>query len=332
MTEVIPFQPNTALSADDQARVLTYRQASKAERTVDEYKANWRIFETYCALKHYQPLPATPDTVESFIAFLADTNLSVNTIQMRLAAIGYIHRIAGYASPTQDVTVKETMKGIRHTVGTGVNKKDPLRIEDLRKACSGFEEDERGLRNRAMLLVGYFGAFRRSELVAIAAKNVRFQEDQTAIIIPKSKTDQAKKGRTKHLPILEQEFSDVCPTRALRRWMEKAGIGSGPVFRPIDRWGNTHERFMTGKEVERLVKAAAMLAGLDPELLSGHSLRAGFVTDATFADATDTEIMEQTHHTSRDTVDEYRHTHGKAAISATQKIVNALLTKREPGN
>lgn len=339
---IIPTEAPAALDlaldpALDAEYKSTFRQESKAGKTVRDYKSHWAAFEFYCGLFGYVAMPATAGIVERFIDAQAkgkhtgkdDTGayngqpgdkLSVSTIQARLAAIGFIHEAAGQPNPTKTIGVRSAMQGIRRSLGVAPTKKVALTIDEIRKAVAVLGDDLRGKRDRAMLLAGYFGAFRRSELVALTAAQLRFEREQTRVTISKSKTDQEGRGKFKHLPVLADELADICPTRALRSWLDAAGIGSGPVFVGIDRWGHPSGAPMTGKEVARLVKRVVELTGLSAKDFAGHSLRSGFVTDATRAGAADSEIMEMTGHTSRQTVDEYRQMHGAGALSAAHKV------------
>lgn len=316
--------PVPADTAHDDDLVSKYRGASKSAKTIADYKSHWAAFEEFCRVRRAVAMPAAPETVERFISNLANDGCSVSTIRARLAAIGYIHEIAGAANPAKTIGVRETMKGIARERGSAPTKKAALTIDEVRRGVAVLDTNPRGLRDRAMLLTGYFGAFRRAELVALAVHQVRFERDQTRILIARSKTDQEGKGKIKHLPVLASELADICPTRALRAWLESGGIGSGAVFRAIDRWGHVSNKPMTSKEVARLVKRVAEATGLSAKDFAGHSLRSGFVTDATKAGATDAEIMEQTGHTRRETVDEYRQLHGHGALSAAHKVVELV--------
>lgn len=341
--KAIAITPNVALTlatlaTQDTERVSKYRGASKSAKTITDYKGHWLAFDRFCQSRQLLPiLPATADTVEKFIVALADgwrwptpmptaveEPVSVSTIRARMAAIGYIHEIAGHGDPTKTVDIRETMKGIARNLGTAPTKKTALTIDEIRKAVGTLGDDLRGKRDRAMLLAGYFGAFRRSELVALVVSQLRFEREQTQVAIIKSKTDQEGKGKFKHLPVLTNGLVDICPTRALRAWLDASGIGSGPVFRAIDRWGHLRNEAMTGKEVARLVKRVVMSTGLSGKDFAGHSLRSGFVTDATKAGAADAEIMEQTGHTRRETVDVYRQLHGHGALSAARKVAELV--------
>lgn len=305
-------------------RVGEYRFASKSPSTIRQYNSAMGEFKKFCAYRGFVALPTTASVIEVYVTDMASTGSSLNTIRVHLAAISYAHDIQGHLNPVRDIHVRETMKGVARKLGPHVNKKTALTVEDLRLACQGFGDDLRGLRDRAMLLVGYFGAFRRSELVAVTVNQVRFERGQTRVLIQHSKTDQEGKGLYKHLPTLKDDLADLCPTKSLRAWLNAAGIGSGPIFRAIDRWGHVRDDFMDPKQVERIAKKAAGLAGLHPAHFAGHSLRSGFVSDSSLAGATDFEIMEQTGHKSRDTVDEYRQMHGTGALNATEKIAEMV--------
>ena len=315
------IQPTDA----EMLRIYRYKAASKSDKTIEDYRYGWKYFEEFCQPRGSRMIPASPLTICSYATTMADKGLSMNTIRARLAAIGFTHEAAGKPNPIKDFTVKSVLKGIGNKIGTAVDKKTAIGIKELRDACAMIDtSDLRGKRDKAMLLVGYFGAFRRSELVGIRLEHITFQADQTKILLKKSKTDQAGKGLIKHIPILEAQHADICPTRALRQYWAATGKRGGLIFRAINRWGHLSES-IGSKEIERLVKRVAESLGLDPADFAGHSLRSGFVTDATNAEVQDSDIMEQTHHTNRATIDEYRQTHGKGAMRAIDKITTKLL-------
>ena len=188
-------------------------------------------------------------------------------------------------------------------------------LEGMRKLIAGIEDDLRGQRDKAMLLIGYAGAFRRSELVGVTVADLTFYEDRVSILLPRSKTDQEGAGKTKTIAVIG---GDLCPVTALRTWIATAGIEAGHVFRGIDRHGHVHEG-LNDREVARIVKKRATAAGLDPKKLAGHSLRAGFVTQNALAGIPDWKIAEQTGHKPGSKVlHDYIRAAGKGAMDASR--------------
>ena len=212
------------------------------------------------------------------------------------------HEMAGYADPTGNKHVKLTLKGIRRKVGTAKAKKSPILATDVRAMTNSLPARLIGLRDRALILLGFAGAFRRSEVAQIAIEYVEETAEGIKVFIPRSKTDQEGQGR--YIGIKRGAIPATCPVRALNAWIEAAGISSGPIFRRVDRHGNVKEP-ITAQIVALIVKRAAAAAGLDPAKYSGHSLRAGFVTQGALNGATETNIMRQTGHTSHATVRGY---------------------------
>jgi integrase len=175
--------------------------------------------------------------------------------------------------------------------------------EDLRRLVAEIEDDLVGVRDRALLLVGWAGALRRSELVALRVEDLEFAEGGVVMQIRKSKTDQDGRGQEIGVPCGSSD--DVCPVTALREWLGEAGISAGPVFRKIDQWGNVGVNALHPGTVADIVKKRVSVLGLDPSLFSGHSLRAGLATSAAQAGASELTIMAQTRHASSAMVKRY---------------------------
>ena len=195
------------------------------------------------------------------------------------------------------------MRGIRREKGVAPQGKAPILLDTLRQMIAALPDDRRGLQDKAILLVGFAGAFRRGELVSLTIADVRFVEEGMIIYLRRSKTDQEGEGFSKGLPYGESDAT--CPVRALRRWLEVASITSGPLFRPIDRHGTVGQAALRSHGVVRTVKRAAELIGLDATDLSGYSLRAGLVTTAAQAGVSERVILAQTGHKDVRTVRRY---------------------------
>jgi integrase len=239
----------------------------------------------------------------------------LSTIDIRLAAIAFFHRTIGLADPTADAGVRVVLKGIRHELGTAPSKKAPVMLDELEaliEASAGVGLASK--RDRALILLGWAGAFRRSELVALEVADVHIGE-RVIIQIRKSKTDQDGKGKIKVIPPIGGE---LCPVQALRDWLQASGINSGPLFRAVDRWGHVRGGRLGDKTVARVVKKVAERAGLEPRQFAGHSLRSGFTTQAAIGGAQSRDIMELTGHKSEAVMRGYIQDAGLGAMSAVR--------------
>lgn len=276
-------------------KARSYVDQAKAPSTRRAYRGDWERFATWCAARHLAALPAAPETVVLYITDQADT-YKVATIERRLIAISAIHQAARHESPAHSIAVREVMKGIRRELGTAQAGKAPAiagevkaMVADLPKTCHGIQE-------RALLLVGFAGAFRRSELVALNADDVQLGRAGLTIHIRRSKTDQEGQGRQIGIPY--GSHPETCPVRAVKAWMKAGGIVAGPLFRSINRADAVSAHRLSDKAVARAVKRGAERAGLDPSRYAGHSLRAGLATSAAAAGVEERVIAKQTGHKS----------------------------------
>jgi integrase len=297
--------------------VRHYVNASKADNTKRAYGTAWAEFEQFCDEHHYPSLPAPAVAVVDYLTTLADAGQSVSTITVKLSAISFYHENAKADNPIKTPEVKATIAGIRRVKGIMPRRKAPATFDLLKTVITSLPHDLRGMRDKAILLLGFSGAFRRSELVAVQVEDLRIDLSGLTVLIRHSKTDQEGAGMTKTIPTLRN--SDLCPVQALRAWMDAAGISSGPVFRSIDRWGHVHGA-MDGREIARIVKRTATAAGIDPRQLSGHSLRAGFVTQAALDGVEVWAIKEQTGHKSDKVLMGYIRAAGRGARSAVKTV------------
>ena len=243
------------------------------------------------------PLPASPETVALYLAALAATHRPA-TMTRRLTAITKAHQIAGHPSPAtmQQPAVSETLKGIRRTLGTAQQVKAPLLTADVRRMVEALPENLAGCRDRALLLLGFAGGFRRSELAALDVGDVLATEDGIVVKLRRSKTDPEGKGRDVGIPY--GSTPSTCPVRALTAWKTAAGIAEGALFRGVDRHGHLGSVRLHKDSVGLVVKRAAEAASLDPAKYAGHSLRAGLATQAYLNGAGELAIMRQTGHRS----------------------------------
>lgn len=282
----------------------SYARLSKAENTLKAYRSDWAAFISFCERRQVASLPAAPATVAAYAADAART-LKANTVERRLTAISQVHQLAGCANPVEDKLVRTVMAGIRRVKGTAQQGKEPLSPEVLRSMFINREpHDLRTVRDRALLLIGFAGALRRKELVQLRFEDLRFTEGGVVVTIPQSKTDQQGEGQTVGIPFGSHLQS--CPVLALEAWLDRARITSGPLFPVIGRWGTeVGVKPICDHQLAKIVKRHAELAGLDPALYSGHSLRSGLATAAAAGGASERSIMEQTRHRSLKQVRKY---------------------------
>jgi integrase len=267
------------------------------------YADNTRVAYSY-DLQHFLEwggkVPTTPEMLAKYLAAYAGI-LANSTLARRLVAINLEHRVRGLKAPTEHALVTSTLRGIRRTFRQPQRRVAPLLKEQL-LAIIGRLTGVSGARDEALLLVGFAGAFRRSELVALEVADLRFTSEGVLIHVRYSKTDQEGEGRTVAIPFAR---GSVCAVRALQRWLEVGGITTGKVFRGVDRHGNVAARGLDPHSVARIVKIHVAQIGLDPDLFSGHSLRAGLVTSAAKAGVSAWKIRQQTGHKTDAMVDRY---------------------------
>jgi len=287
--------------APDVAAAVNYARAEKAPATRRAYGTDFYLFSAWCDAKGAPALPASAETVAAYLAAEADRGTKASTLGRRIAAIRFAHKLASLPTPTDSEAVKATLRGIRRTIGAAKVKKAPAIAEWIKAMVRTCPDTVAGKRDRALLLLGFAGAFRRSELVALDVEHVEETVDGLRVLIACSKTDQEGEGAT----IAIARGSDACPVRALREWLDAAGIESGPIFRPINKAGTVSEQRLTDRSVANLVKAYAGRAGLDAKLFAGHSLRSGFLTSAAGKGASIFKMMDVSRHKSVDNLRGY---------------------------
>ncbi len=296
----------------DQA--VSFARLAKAPNTRRAYDADWRAFSQWCGENRCVAAPASPQVIALYVTHLAKSGKKANSISRALAAIASRHTILSVhdknagPSPTKHPLVVETMAGIRRSLGTARTQKRPTTIDDvLGPMVRSLPEGIRGVRDRAILLVGFAGGFRRSELAAIRMDDVTFEREGVTIHLHRSKTD--KEGKGTAIAISYGAMPSTCPVSALRAWMDELegrGLASGAVFRGIDRRGRIQPSRSAerdaGKLISRVVKRAAQVAGLDPGSFGAHSLRAGLATQAAIKGKSLDLIAKGGRWTSLDTV------------------------------
>jgi site-specific recombinase XerD len=280
-----------------------YVGLSKAFNTVRAYESDWAHFEAWCRKNKLRAFPGEPTSVGLYVAELADTH-KTSTITRRLASISRYHRDHNWYNPAslKFAAVSEVIRGIKREKGTRPQTKSALSTDELRRMMAALPGTPRGLRDRALLLLGFAGGFRRSELAALELGDVEDTTDGLKVLIRRSKTDQEAEGRIIGIPYGSDPRT--CPVRAHRAWIAASAITDGPVFRHFHN-RKMGDRAISPQVVALVVKHAADRAGLDPAGLSGHSLRSGLATTAARNGASERSIMKQTGHRSVQMVRRY---------------------------
>ena len=297
-TALIALEPATLPVEFTEALELAsdFAKASKAQATQAAYGSDFRIFESWCRARGLSALPGSAESLCAFLADQASLGKRASTLGRRLAAIRYFHRAAGYDTPTADEKVKATLSGIRRTIGAAPVRKKAATSDIVLGMVGGKGQSLRELRDRAILLLGFAGAFRRSELVALDVVDIEWTAEGALITIRRGKTDQEGLGRKVGIPHGEI----ACPVAALKSWLEAAAIVEGAVFRRIfnKRAQRVTDKRLAGRNVASIVKAGAARLGFDPSTFGGHSLRSGLVTTAVKRGVNLMKVCDQTGHKS----------------------------------
>ncbi|MBI3768233.1 MAG: tyrosine-type recombinase/integrase [Deltaproteobacteria bacterium] len=278
-----------------------FAEAAHAPATRRAYAADWRVFAAWCAARGVLACPATPEVLATFLAAEATAGLGATTLGRRLAAIAYAHKAHGIEAPTRATVVQATLRGIRRTLGTAVRQKTPLTADRLLLVLAALPPTLQGCRDRALLLLGFAGALRRSELAALCVEDLETVPEGLRVTIRRSKGDQEAAGQT----IAVIRGARACPVAAVDAWLTAAAITEGPIFRRMAKGERVLPGALTPHSVGAIVKAAAARAGLTAADFGGHSLRAGFATSAAIAGRSLFRIMDVTRHKRTETLRGY---------------------------
>jgi len=272
-------------------------RAARALSTLRAYQHDWQQFRLWCERHALVALPATPPTLILYSTDLTkNEQRKWNTLQRRLAAVSQLHQQAGFDSPTRSWAVKQFLAGLRREIGVAPQRKRPVLADDLREILTELPDSLLGKRDRALLLLGFTGAFRRSELVALDVEDLEETRDGLVVRVRRSKTDQEGEGRVVGIPQGREQAT--CPLWALASWKAAAHLESGPLFRVMNRHGHVLPKRLSGEGVAIVVKRYVEALGFDPAAFAGHSLRAGLATSAAAAGKSERAIMSQTGHRS----------------------------------
>ncbi len=320
-----PAQPDTetalvspTLSLTDPARIAELEAliANAAELEANRhgtltrkaYESDFTHFVEWCEFVGLTPLPAEPETIYLYLSALTEddnaADWAVPTLERRLSAIKWVHETSGHESPVGHTRVKELMAGIRRTHGRRPDKADALSTEQISQIIDGLDLDTmRGLRDRAIILFGFAGAFRRSELVSLTREQLVRSTEGYLVQLMRTKDDQEGQGRDTGIPAIPD--SALCPVAGIDAWLTAAEITEGPVFRRVRRWDKVGTQALSPQSFSLLLKQACVKVGIPPDRISGHSVRAGHLTEAARNGAPDRALMYQAGHKSMETTHGY---------------------------
>ena len=300
-------------------RALSYHESALSENTRQGYQRGWEDFLSFCDTHGLEAAPATERAVGLYLSERAE-RLATSTLSQRMAAIQHTHDERGLESPTRSKAVQNVMRGIRRESDQTPDQAPPLLTEHVKdmvdalpgngnppdgnppsESAPGGTEAEaawlRGKRDQALILMGFAGAFRRSELAGLRMEHIDARPDGLLAAVPESKTDQEGEGQL--VAIRRIKESEYCPVKALKQWAPAAQVEEGPIFRGVPRSGIVSREAITGRTAGNAVKRAAEAAGLpDSDRYTGHSLRAGHITQAAMEGAPDAAIQAQSRHES----------------------------------
>ena len=268
-------------------------KSSKADNTLRAYKSDYKDFTLFCIKHGFKSMPSEAKVISLYLTHLSQTS-KFSTLKRRLASISVIHKISGHYIDTKHPMITENLMGIKRAKGTHQKAKKPILINDLKSIINIIDKDKnekRKFKNRTLILIGFAGGFRRSELVEILREDIDFVSEGVKIFVRRSKTDQSGEGMTKGIPYFFN--SEYCPVLSLKKWIEISENKSGKIFN------------MSDKTVALIIKKYTALAGLDSNKYSGHSLRSGFATSTAELGAEERSIMAMTGHKTTQMVRRY---------------------------
>ena len=267
---------------------------SKAANTLRAYQADFKDFSAFCYKNGFNSIPTEPKILSLYLTHLSATS-KFSTLKRRIASISVIHKMKGHYLDTKHPIIMENLLGIKRVKGTNQKAKKPILIKDLKEIINVINEaNQSGLkkiRDKTIILLGFSGGFRRSELVSIDYDDIEFVNEGVKIFIKRSKTDQSGEGMIKAIPYFENK--SFCPVINLKNWIDYSKIKSGKIFDISD------------KSVSLIIKKYASLSGLDANKYGGHSLRSGFATSTAESGAEERNIMAMTGHKTTQMVRRY---------------------------
>ncbi len=285
---------------------LNNLKSSKANNTLRAYKSDFRDFSVFCSKHGLNALPSEPKIVSLYLTHLSKKS-KISTLRRRLVSISMVHKIKGHYLDTKHPIIVENLMGIKRVNGSIQKGKKPLLINHLKLIIDVIDkqkiEEIKKLRDKSIILTGFGGGFRRSELISIDYEDLEFVAEGLKIIIKRSKTDQFGEGMIKGLPYFNNQM--YCPVVNLQKWLEISKIKTGPIFRRFSKGSAITDKRLTDQSVVLLIKEYLNLAGIENKNFAGHSLRSGFATVAAESGADERSIMAMTGHKTTQMVRRY---------------------------
>ena len=290
-----------------QEETLLNLQNSKAINTVRAYKSDFKDFTLFCAKNGFKSLPSEPKIVSLYLTNLSANEAKMSTLKRRLVSIGVIHKLKGHYLDTKHPIIIENLMGIKRIKGSIQKGKKPILINHLKSIINVIDQQEineiKKSRDKTIVLVGFGGGFRRTELISIDHEDLEFVPEGVKITLKRSKTDQFGEGMVKGLPYFSNEL--YCPVINLKKWLELSKIKSGPIFRRFVKGSVLTNNRLTDQSIVLFIKNYLNLAGIENKNYSGHSLRSGFATVAAESGADERSIMAMTGHKTTQMVRRY---------------------------
>ncbi len=285
---------------------LNNLKLSKAANTLRAYKSDFKDFGAFCAKHGFNSIPTEPKVVSLYLTHLS-ANSKISTLRRRLVSIGVVHKLKGHYLDTKHPVIIENLMGIKRKKGSLQTGKKPILINHLKQIINVIDEQKiekiKKLRNRTLILIGFGGGFRRTELISIDHEDLDFVEEGVKITLRRSKTDQFGEGLVKGLPYFSND--KYCPVRSLKNWINLSKIKTGPIFRRFAKGSILTSHRLTDQSVVLIIKDCLKLAGIESINFSGHSLRSGFATVAAESGADERSIMAMTGHKTTQMVRRY---------------------------
>jgi len=282
-------------------------KSSKANNTLRAYKSDFKDFGAFCLKHGLNSLPTEPKIVSLYLTHLSKKSKKISTLRRRLVSIGMVHKLKGHYLDTKHPIIVENLMGIRRVNGSIQKGKKPILINHLKLIINVINEQKteeiKKLRDKSLILIGFGGGFRRTELISIDHEDLEFVPEGVKIIVKKSKTDQFGEGMVKGLPYFTNDI--YCPVTNLKKWLEISKINSGPIFRRFAKGLSLTNQRLTDQSVVLLMKEYLNLAGIENKNFAGHSLRSGFATVAAESGADERSIMAMTGHKTTQMVRRY---------------------------
>ena len=281
-------------------------KSSKANNTLRAYKSDFRDFGSFCAKHGFNSMPTEPKIVSLYLTHLS-SRTKISTLRRRLVSIGVVHKLKGHYLDTKHPVIIENLMGIKRKKGSIQIGKKPILINHLKEIINVIDNQKiekiKKLRNRTLILIGFGGGFRRTELISINCEDLDFVEEGLKITLRKSKTDQFGEGLVKGIPYFTNE--KYCPVISLKNWINLSKIKTGPIFRRFAKGSILTSNRLTDQSVVLIIKDCLKLAGIENKNFSGHSLRSGFATVAAESGADERSIMAMTGHKTTQMVRRY---------------------------